>query len=196
MSEWLAQQIVICQNGAPDEVRQAWEEIAEHILPILGKLASEELRRFWPQMAHDSALTQDIAAETYSRFTRNINKIPRPQGAFAWLRIVARHIIFDHIKSAYYARVTLVSHYSEGARAALTQSQTDAFGQLDIAQLVRDALLALREDDRQLIYDHYFLDKPTAQIALETGLTKAAVKARLHRIRRSLRVIIAQQHKH
>lgn len=191
-SEWLARQIIICQSGAPDEVRQAWEEIAKHILPLLSKLASEELRRVWPSMARNSALAQDVAAETCLRFVRSIYSIPRPQGACAWLRVVARRIILDHKKSAYYARVALVNYYSEGVRAACASSQTDAYRELDIAQVVRNALLALRQEDRQLIYDRYFLDKPTCQIAQETGMTKAAVNARLYRIRQALRIIISQ----
>lgn len=58
-----------------------------------------------------------------------------------------------------------------------------AVGVLDL----RQALAALGQQDRMVLYLFYFLDLPQEEVAQIMGISTAAVKARVHRVVRRLR---------
>jgi RNA polymerase sigma-70 factor (ECF subfamily) len=59
--------------------------------------------------------------------------------------------------------------------------------------LLHEALAELPQEDRALVVAHYHLDLGLHEIAARFSLTEPAVRSRLHRARRRLRVIIDEQ---
>jgi RNA polymerase sigma-70 factor (ECF subfamily) len=58
---------------------------------------------------------------------------------------------------------------------------------------VKEAILAMNERDREIFLRYYYDSQTVATIVSETGMTEAAVKKRLTRGRKKLRIIINKQ---
>ena len=61
------------------------------------------------------------------------------------------------------------------------------------AAIAREALLSLGELDREIFLRRYDLCESTEEIALHTGLSRAAVKTRLHRGRQQLKTYLLER---
>ena len=63
----------------------------------------------------------------------------------------------------------------------------------DKRQMVKSAVLAMEDTDREIFLRHYYGSQTVSDIARETGLNEAAVKKRLERGRKKLGLIIGKE---
>lgn len=57
----------------------------------------------------------------------------------------------------------------------------------ELQAAVKDAVLAMKEPDREILLRYYYYYQPIPRIAQETGMSAANIKVRLHRARNALR---------
>lgn len=128
----------------------------------------------------DPADAADVVAETYLVAWRRIEDVPPGAEARPWLFGVARRVLANHYRG-------------ERRRLALADRLRDALHQVvpppevDEPSLIERAVQRLGEDDRELLHLVAWEELAREEIAVAMGLSRAAVRVRLHRARARLR---------
>jgi RNA polymerase sigma-70 factor (ECF subfamily) len=136
---------------------------------VLGYLVRRTANR------HDAA---DLLADTFLVAWRRLEDVPPGDQTRPWLYGVARRVLANHLRG-------------EGRRHALADRLRQELTELDeVDRSLPDnspaavAFRALPEQDRELLSLVAWEDLDTAQIAITLGITRNAVRIRLHRARK------------
>ena len=133
----------------------------------------------------DPADAADVVAETYLVAWRRLEDVPPGDQARPWLFGVARRVLANH-------------HRGERRRHALADRLRDSLHQVvpgpDVLgeSLVERAVSRLGEDDRELLRLVAWEELAREEIAVAMGLSRGAVRVRLHRARVRLREVMTQ----
>jgi RNA polymerase sigma-70 factor, ECF subfamily len=134
----------------------------------------------------DRQVAEDIVQETLLRAWKHTDRTPAPAWR-PWLFVTARHLVIDTARARRSRPVTVrpdlidVAGQDDGLDAALD------------AVLVTDALRALSEEHRQVLFDAYYRGQTAAQIADARGLPAGTVRSRLHYALRALRLALQER---
>jgi RNA polymerase sigma-70 factor (ECF subfamily) len=157
------------------------------------------LARYCAYHSGDRDAVEDLAQETLVEAWRNHHKLRDLDKCKPWLAAIARNICQRWGRA----------RGREAARLAdtATTAQSETLDQLDLLpdeiDLERDlergemialldrALALLPKDTRAILVAHYVEGLPQAEIAARLGLTENAIAVRLHRGRRALRQLLA-----
>ncbi|MFI6512395.1 RNA polymerase sigma factor [Streptosporangium sp. NPDC050855] len=121
----------------------------------------------------------DVVAETFTVAWRRMDELPPGEEATLWLYGVARNVLANHHRSE--ARRQARSVELDAGMADLYADSPDRGGELKaIAQIFR----ALPDDDRELLSLVAWECLDRREIATAMGLSRNAVRVRLHRARR------------
>ena len=124
----------------------------------------------------------DAVAETFLVAWRRLDHVPRGDGARPWLLGVARRVLANQRRGAR-RHIGLADRL--GRELATQIPAVEEASETDL--LVRDALAALTDDDREILLLAGWDGLSPAEIAIAVGLSGAAARSRLHRARRRLR---------
>lgn len=133
----------------------------------------------------DPADAADLLAETYLTAWRRIDDIPEDGQARPWLYGVARRTLAN-----YHRHQRVEDRLAETLRAQLlskvdrTRSQHDS----RFSDVISDSLDQLSTADREIIELAAYDQLTPAEIAVVIDKSPGAVRVRLHRIRRALRL--------
>jgi RNA polymerase sigma-70 factor (ECF subfamily) len=128
----------------------------------------------------DPADAADVVAETYLVAWRRLEDVPPGVDARPWLFGVARRVLANHYRG-------------ERRRLALADRLRDSLHQVvpppEVPEpsLVERAVERLGDDDRELLRLVAWEELAREEIAVAMGLSRAAVRVRLHRARGRLR---------
>lgn len=146
----------------------------------------ELIARFWPmvlgvcrRVTGPGGDAEDAAHETFVRLARHAHEIRGGLGS--WLYTCALNVARD-LRSASAARRAREHAYAH----ATPPPEVPAFDAEDVA-LLDTCLQRLRDQDRDVIAQYYFLGLSQERIAARYGITQAAVNRRLDRAVRALR---------
>ncbi len=140
----------------------------------------------------DRALAEDLTSETFLRAWRRIGAV-QDQGKdlTAWLTVIARNLVVDHLKSSRQrcevltAEITAAADQSRDARRA-GSSVEDAVTAAETAATVRDHLAQLIPDQQQCVRLRFLEGRSVPETAAVMGRSEGAVKAVQHRALRRL----------
>lgn len=134
------------------------------------------------QAAEDAA---DVVAETFLVAWRRIEDVPRGPDARLWLYGVARRVLANHLRGAERRH-----RLGERLRAQLMEHVEVAYDHdaHDAVDLVRQAMLRLDEDDRELLQLTNWEGLTPTELATAMSVPAATVRTRLHRARKRLKV--------
>ena len=121
----------------------------------------------------------EAAQEAILRAWRHRDRCRHPERPHGWLRRIAHN-----------EAVREVARRPNEVLAAEPfpyETRSDTDGEVDERLVVSDALAKLSEADQELVRLRYYEDLTCAMLADHFGLSEAAVKVRLHRLRRRLR---------
>jgi RNA polymerase sigma-70 factor (ECF subfamily) len=160
----------VVRDSPPNAHRERFEEVfSTHREAVLGYL------RRRTDSGHDAA---DLLADTFLVAWRRLDDVPLDPQTRPWLYGVARRVLANHRRG-------------EGRRHALATKLRDELTELDAADnsLPDDspaarAFQALPEQDRELLSLVAWEELDTAQIATVLGISRNAVRIRLHRARK------------
>ncbi|MEU8224720.1 sigma-70 family RNA polymerase sigma factor [Kribbella sp. NPDC048915] len=160
----------VVDDSPPDVRRERFEQIfAAHREAVLGYL------RRRTDSGHDAA---DLLADTFLVAWRRLDAVPPDPQTKPWLYGVARRVLANHRRG-------------EGRRHALATKLRDELTDTppDVQPLLEDtpaarAFRALPEQDRELLSLVAWEELDTAQIATVLGISRNAVRIRLHRARK------------
>ena len=160
--------------------QQSWGQFEDMFArtraPVLGYL----LRR-----TVDAADAADLLAEVYLIAWRRRDDVPAGDQARLWLYGVARRVLANH-----HRRQLTQRRLTDRLAAQLTAALDEWGDQRSEAAAVRAAVAKLPDDDREVIELAAYEGLSPTQIALVTGRSPGAVRVRLHRARRQLRVAL------
>ncbi|MER7362526.1 RNA polymerase sigma factor [Nonomuraea wenchangensis] len=123
----------------------------------------------------------DVVAETFVIVWRKIEELPPGAQARLWVYGVARNVLADHRRSAL---------RRQARHRDLDAEMADLYGDLADRSVERNAIAqafaTLPEDDRELLALVAWEGLDRREIATMLGLSRNAVRIRLHRARRRL----------
>lgn len=163
--------------GSADALRLAISRCGAYVYTVVrnracGQLAQEDL--------------EEIASDVFIELWQHPERV-RPGCLQSWLGVLARNKTIDRLRR-------------RSPQIPLDEDLVDPGGALwqtmaaqERAVLVRQALDSLSQLDREIFLRYYDLCESTAAIAEQTGLSRPAVKTRLHRGRQQLKAFLSER---
>ncbi len=138
---------------------------------------------------NNQADAEDVAAETFCRAFQRLGEFGfRCESLWPWLHRIAVNLSIDVTRErAAHATVSLDQPLIEGMRSFLETLESfqptpdELLRRREVQDLVRDAIAALLEDQRDAIVFRFLGDMSLLEIADEMQRTEGAVKSLLHR---------------
>lgn len=127
----------------------------------------------------------DVVAETFLVAWRRLDAVPRGDDARLWLYGVARHALANQHRSER-RRERLAERLRQELPAALAGVPAPAVE----AGPVREALARLGAEDQEILRLAGWEELGPGEIASVLGISRVAVRSRLHRARRRLRAAL------
>jgi RNA polymerase sigma factor (sigma-70 family) len=155
---------------------ESFSRLCERYYPALVAIAYSQLA--------DRHLAEDAAQETLLAVYRDIARLKEPQRLPGWLTAICRNIAIDMVKAR--ARQTPAGIEDCNGVSCPSRNEDDAVG------TVREIILRLEPDMRDIIYLRYYSQMGYARIAQMLGVSEEAVNGKLRRARK---VIHRQLHR-
>jgi RNA polymerase sigma-70 factor (ECF subfamily) len=138
------------------------------------------------QRAPQPADAEDLVSQVFHRVLANLDRFDPGRGSvLGWALTMARHALIDHLRRS---RDTVPVEAMADLLAGTTPDPLDGLIRTEQADRVRAAIAELPGETRELLALHYGQDLRLRDIGALMGLSEAAVKQRLSRLRRELRV--------
>jgi RNA polymerase sigma factor (sigma-70 family) len=153
----------------PRALEEYYEELGPLVLAYLR-------RRVPPQDA------EDVLQQVFLDLWRSRSSYDPARPMVPWVLGIAHKRSVDHLRRQARSDVQAVAHVTDSAKQDAAQF-ADLFAD---AELVRDALGALPEEQREALVLGYFADLTQTQIAKRLGVPLGTVKARSYRGLRKL----------
>ncbi|HEX8199208.1 MAG TPA: sigma-70 family RNA polymerase sigma factor [Isosphaeraceae bacterium] len=137
-------------------------------------------------VGRDPAIAEDVNQEVWLLAIEQIDRFDPGRGGFRdWLLGIARH------RALRRRRRDPVRPSDDGpSRPADAPAPPEALEVAERADMVRAALLCLKDDRRQVLLEKYAEGLSVAEIAARTGRTAKAVESLLSRAREQLRALL------
>jgi len=133
----------------------------------------------------DRMQAEDFTSETFVRALRRLDTFTyRGRDLGAWLITIARHIVFDHVKSSRYRLEVVTGEIEESARVQEGPEHA-VLERLDSVRLLR-CVKRLGSEQQECIVLRFFQDLSVAETAQIMGKNAGAIKALQHRAVRRL----------
>lgn len=133
----------------------------------------------------DPADAADVVAETFLVAWRRLSEVPPGAQARPWLFGVARHVLAN-LRRGERRRLALAERLRSAVADAASATGRPPDGPADDVPDVVRAVEALGETDREILRLHAWDELAHDEIAHVLGLSRGAVRVRLHRARRRL----------
>jgi RNA polymerase sigma-70 factor (ECF subfamily) len=159
-------------------------ELDEQALIGIYRATVDELYEFVSRRCDgERALAEDVTQETWLRAVREWRRTGVPDAPIAWLRVVARNLLLNHLRR----RPALPLDEETVSEALATVEQESAAETEERAALLAQALARLPGPEAQLLTEFHFEHHRVAQLAERYGISERAVEGRLRRARERLR---------
>lgn len=144
-----------------------------------GRLLAYVRRRVWPEYA------QDITAEVFYTAWTHLDQVPA--NPLPWLYRTAWHAIGNHRRAMARSEQLIERLLVEASTAAPPRDPAE---QVMSARLAAAALAALSESDREAVRLVCWERLTLAEAAMVLDCSEAALKVRMHRLRRRLAEVL------
>jgi RNA polymerase sigma-70 factor (ECF subfamily) len=133
---------------------------------------------------------QSLLNEVCYKVFANVCKFDRSKGTFgSWVRTLVRNHVIDQVRKD--CRLSeKVAEFENDFRIldALIEEEEDP-----LIEKVENGLSKLPQKDYEVLYMQYFDNLPTAEIADRVGIDPNTARARIHRAKKKLKVILESQ---
>ncbi len=167
MTRRVSQAVKLAQLGDRDALGFLYVRYADNIYGYVRSIVND---------AHEA---EDVTQQVFAKLIRVIGKYEeREVPFFAWILRVARNVAVDHLRRQRVIPVEEVRTSDEGIG--------DPAGGQPLNEL-RDALLTLPADQREVLVLRHLAGLSPPEIALRTGRSQGSIHGLHHRGRRALR---------
>jgi RNA polymerase sigma-70 factor (ECF subfamily) len=177
-------------TAALDELKarqqSAWNQACIELAPRLYAFILHLVRR-------DQRLAEELHQETWLAALDGIDGFEAGRGEFsAWLFAIARNVVVNHYRRV--ARQSRERPLEGHVNNSITQFDgtypPEILERVERVDVVRAALAALSEDQREVLNQKYICGLSVNEIALSTNRTPKAVESLLTRAREKLRGLL------
>ena len=145
------------------------------------------VRGYAASMLRDSAAGEDVVQETFLRAQSHLESIREPDKVAAWLFRIAHNLCMDHVRARKASRIDPTVDPEAAATCDPVSVQRD-LERGEMSACVREQVGRLPETDRAVILLYDIMALSHQEIADVLGIGAGAVKVRLHRARKKLRL--------
>jgi RNA polymerase sigma-70 factor, ECF subfamily len=140
---------------------------------------ADNIHGYVRSIVHDTHEAEDVTQQVFAKLMHVIGKYEeRDVPFFAWVLRVARNVAVDHLRRHRMVPVEEVRTSDRGS--------TDPAADRPVNEL-RDALLTLPEDQREVLVLRHLAGLSPVEIARHTGRSEGSIHGLHHRGRRALR---------
>jgi len=149
------------------------------------------------RFVRDRALAEDLAQEGFLRVYQRLNTFDPSRRFSSWFFQVLRNITIDYLRVNRLPTSSLDELAEEGNQGAAVDRESaspeQVAGQRELAAAMSAALARIRPEYREVVVLRYQEGLTQPEIAEILGLPSGTVKTYLHRARKELAGILAQQ---
>jgi RNA polymerase sigma-70 factor (ECF subfamily) len=149
------------------------------------------------RFVRDRALAEDLAQEGFLRVYQRLNTFDPERKFSSWFFQVLRNITIDYLRVNRLPTSSLDELAQEGNQGAAVDRESaspeELAGQSELAGVMSAALSRLRPEYREVVVLRYQEGLTQPEIAEILGLPSGTVKTYLHRARKELAGILAEQ---
>lgn len=138
----------------------------------------------------DRELAADLTQDTYRKAWAAIERFDRRSRFGTWLYRIAYNTFLNHVRRP--ARLLPIDEAQAVAVVDSRPGQDDRIRRKEAAARIRRAIVGLPEDLRFTITARYWAELPVAEIARQENVTGAAIRKRLKKAMRRLRLVLAE----
>jgi len=176
------------QAGPTDEVlmRQYVVDGERGAFEALFRRYAVRLNGYFLRTVGSESLAQDMVQQTFLHVHRARADFRQGAPFRPWLYAIAANVRREHFRKRYRRPETQLDPavHGEPTTAPATSTRTD--------RLVRRALDALPESQREVVVLHWYEELSFAEIAELVGASRSAVKVRAHRAYNKLRQVLGE----
>jgi RNA polymerase sigma-70 factor (ECF subfamily) len=149
------------------------------------------------RFVRDRALAEDLAQEGFLRVYQRLNTFDPSRKFSSWFFQVLRNITIDYLRVNRLPTSSLDELAEEGKQGAAVDRESaspeQVAGQRELAAAMNAALSRIRPEYREVVVLRYQEGLAQPEIAEILGLPSGTVKTYLHRARKELAGILAEQ---
>ncbi|MBN2624809.1 MAG: RNA polymerase sigma factor [Acidimicrobiales bacterium] len=153
--------------------------------------AARLARRVRARCGRDEHVVADIVQEAFLRALENLDRLRDPARFWAWIGVIADHVIVDHHRVA--ARSRPLDDETSDDLASGDAPPCSVVEARDTARLVRRAVAGLSARDAEAIALVSTFGLSPAELGRVVGISSGAAKVRVHRARTRLRAAMLTQ---
>ena len=141
----------------------------------------------------DAAEAEDFAFRTFDKAIRKIDSYKGDGAFYDWMRSILLNDIRSAKRTKSAQNTVIADPDAETPAPEGTAGTVERLVAENDAEVVRRAIQALPEDQREAIVLHYFLDQPVGKMAKLLALPEGTVKFRLYAARKALAGMLSVQ---
>jgi RNA polymerase sigma-70 factor, ECF subfamily len=136
----------------------------------------------------DHQLAEDAAQEAFLKAFANMDKLRDQEKFGSWVSVIASNYSIDLLRKK--KRMVFTDSIAIHADKNPGTSPQDNWEKTETAQEVREALLLLEPDEREILVLKYFNDLSIEEIASAIDVPSGTIKSRLFRARKKMQKIL------
>jgi RNA polymerase sigma-70 factor, ECF subfamily len=136
----------------------------------------------------DHQLAEDAAQEAFLKAFANMDKLRDIEKFGSWVNVIAANYSIDLLRKK--KRMVFTDSIAIHADKNPGASPQDSWEKIETAQEVRDALLLLEPDEREILVLKYFNDLSIDEIASAIETPSGTIKSRLFRARKKMQKLL------
>lgn len=166
------------QKGSEDALTWIIERYSAYVYTVAFHIVGQSM---------SSADAEEVAADVFAALWNHAESI-KPSSLKSWLGTVARNTAKNKLRTA---GETLP--LEDDVLILETDSAEEALLRQEQKRLVREAVFAMPDPDRDIFLRHYYYGQKLETIAQEMDFNLSTVKTRLRRGREKLRSVLEQE---
>ncbi len=147
------------------------------------EISARSVSRYVGAILGDSTRTEDVVAQTYLDVWKQLPRLREPERFSAWILRVAHNRAIDELRRPVAQPIDEAPELTSPADA---EPEEALLRQADVDQ-VREVLLQLPADHREVVALRYLQGLSHAEVARQMGRSEEASRALLHRALRRMR---------
>ncbi len=150
---------------------------------------AEPIRRLTQRLLAYAPDAEDVVQDVFARAWERAGSFRADARVATWLTAIALNACRSRQRRAWVTRLAFLRWLVPPAPAAPAYVELH---RRERCELVRAAIGALRQRDREVIVLHYLEERDAAEVAGLLGVSRGAVEVRLHRARKRLKELLTE----
>ena len=156
-------------------------------LEILSSLVSARMLSVAQSVLHQRSLAEDAVQDAFVKIVDNAKRFDKQTNGYAWICKITQNCALNILRRER-------RHHAENIDDCFFLADpSDPFGLSENTVTLQNALSALDETEKKVVYQKYFMDFTVRDIAASLGMSKSTVQRTLDRAENKLRAYLSDE---